>query len=229
MTEPYLYSRPSQDPSAAAHYDRTKHAATTVFSEPGWRCKECGERSPAWFVQKQTLNEVPLRWPGQASNPDFSVAALEEKLDEPYVRPDWHEYFLAVADAVAARADCTRRRVGAVIVDTDRRIVGTGYNGGPAGGKSCLAGECPRGTKSRDEVEPGSSYDTGAGACIALHAEQNALLYSDYTKRKGGAIYITCEPCEGCRRELSGSGLSFIYWRATDGEIVYVFIPEVMK
>lgn len=45
-------------------------------------------------------------------------------------RPDWDTYFLGVADAVAVRADCRRRQVGAVIVSEDRRIISTGYNGG---------------------------------------------------------------------------------------------------
>lgn len=48
-------------------------------------------------------------------------------------RPDWDDYFLGVADAVAVRADCRRRQVGAVIVSEDRRIISTGYNGRPRG------------------------------------------------------------------------------------------------
>lgn len=63
-------------------------------------------------------------------------------------RPDWDTYFLGIAEAVAVRGECTRRQVGAVIVDPVRhRIVegGTGYNGAPAGMPSCLDGACPRG------------------------------------------------------------------------------------
>lgn len=66
------------------------------------------------------------------------------------MRPNWDGYFLGVAEAVAVRADCTRRRIGAVIVDPDRRIVSTGYNGAPSGQPGCLsAGACPRGLHYR--------------------------------------------------------------------------------
>lgn len=122
-------------------------------------------------------------------------------------RPDFDTYFLLIATTVALRADCSRRQVGAVIVDQDHRIISTGYNGGPAKGPSCLAGECPR---AKSNVEPGSSYDTGAGSCIALHAEQNAVVYADYSKLKYATIYITDFPCEGCMRLIRGVGIAKI-------------------
>lgn len=126
-------------------------------------------------------------------------------------RPSWEEYGLALAAAVAIRADCTRRQVGAVIMRPDRSIVSTGYNGAPAGRPGCLsAGACPRGRASREEV-PGfdnpnpSSYDLGPGACIALHAEQNALLRATWDEMENSTIFITDEPCPGCLRMISGT------------------------
>ncbi len=47
-------------------------------------------------------------------------------------RPTWDEYFLGIAAAVSQRADCRRRRVGAVLV-AQHRIVATGYNGSSHG------------------------------------------------------------------------------------------------
>ena len=38
-------------------------------------------------------------------------------------RPDWHAWGVGIATAVAARADCTRRRVGAVVFDEANRIL----------------------------------------------------------------------------------------------------------
>lgn len=127
-------------------------------------------------------------------------------------RPEWHTYFLDVAAAVAQRADCSRSKVGAVLVDSTHRIRGTGYNGSSPGGPSCLAGECPRGLKGYDEVPHGTSYDTSEGACIAIHAELNLMLYTAPEEREGAKVYLTREPCDACFRILKGSGIVEIHW-----------------
>jgi len=124
-------------------------------------------------------------------------------------RPDWDTYYLDMAFSAASRADCTRRKVGAVVVDQDRRHLGTGYNGAPPKRPGCLtAGACPRGRASIDDVPPGSSYDTGAGSCIAVHAEINAILDSGGRRGcKGATIYITDIPCDGCTRIIEAAGI----------------------
>jgi dCMP deaminase len=132
------------------------------------------------------------------------------------MRPGWDEYFLNVASAVSTRADCTRRQVGAVIVK-DNRIVSTGYNGAPAGRPGCLDGACPRGQLSVSEVVPGSSYDTGPGSCIAVHAEANAIIYADYERCRGAVLYCTDEPCEGCCKLIAGAGILGVIWPGNTG------------
>lgn len=120
------------------------------------------------------------------------------------MRPEWDDYFLLIAKAVSARGECTRRQVGAVLVK-DNRIRATGYNGAPAGAPSCLGGHCPRASSN---VQPGSSYDTGAGTCIAVHAEANVLLYARRDDCEGATLYITDDPCGGCERLILGSGVT---------------------
>lgn len=117
-------------------------------------------------------------------------------------RPSWGVYFSAIAYCVATRADCTRAKVGAVVVK-DNRIVSTGYNGAPAGEPGCEA--CPR---RHSSVEPGSSYDSGEGYCVAIHAEANALLYADRDKTVGAMLYVTKDPCEGCSRLIKAAGIA---------------------
>lgn len=136
-------------------------------------------------------------------------------------RPEWNEYGLAIADAVALRADCTRRKVGAVIMRPDHTIVATGYNGAAAGAGSCLAGGCPRGQLSAEELTPlTTSYDTGAGACIALHAEQNALLRASWDEMQDATMYITCEPCPGCARMITGTPIRMVVWPEGSARVV---------
>lgn len=170
------------------------------------------------------------------------------------LRPSFDEWAMGVAQAVSLRGDCTRRQVGAVILDVNHRIIGAGYNGGPVGGASCLKGECPRGRHYRkveavrqahggfelpchypglpghegcrpplcacgsvwpcpDAVEPGSSYDTGPGACVAVHAELNAVLdVSDRRRLEGATLYVTAEPCGGCRKIIGNTGIVRVVW-----------------
>jgi dCMP deaminase len=126
------------------------------------------------------------------------------------MRPTWDEWGLALAGAVASRADCRRRQVGAVVLDPAHRVVATGYNGAPPGRLGCLDGGCPRGLA--DTVAPESSYDSGAGLCISNHAEINALLYADRSKVEGGTLYVTHKPCIGCVRIIANSGVGRVVW-----------------
>lgn len=119
-------------------------------------------------------------------------------------RPGWDEYFMAIAVAVSARGDCTRRQVGAVIV-RDHRLVGTGYNGAPSGRTGCLEGACPRAFKSYAEAAPGSgNYDD----CIAIHAEANAIIHTRRDDCTGATLYITSVPCTGCAKLIAASGIA---------------------
>ena len=123
---------------------------------------------------------------------------------------------MGIAKAVAARADCSRRQVGAVIITEDRRIVATGYNGAAPGRLGCLTdGACPRATSGVESLV--TSYDTGVGACVALHAEQNAMLRASWAEMNGSTLYVTCEPCPGCTRMLNGTPLAAVVWENGSG------------
>ena len=57
--------------------------------------------------------------------------------------PDANTYYMGIALAVRAKANCTGNRVGAVAV-LHNRVVSTGYNGVPEGMQNCLEGGCLR-------------------------------------------------------------------------------------
>ena len=113
-------------------------------------------------------------------------------------RPDPDSYFMGIALAVRARANCTGRRVGAVIV-RDNRILSTGYNGTPSKMRNCEEGGCHR-CASPQAYGSGEGYDL----CICVHAEQNALLAAARfgVAVEGCTMYTTLQPCFGCLKEL---------------------------
>lgn len=127
------------------------------------------------------------------------------------VRLSWDSYFLRIAETVSLRGDCTRRQVGCVLVDAQHRIVSTGYNGAEPGGPSCLAGQCPRGLLSRDELPGYQEGNHDYSNCIAVHAEANALLFSRSVDLKGGTAYVTVVPCDGCDKLLKQVGLRVVH------------------
>lgn len=123
-------------------------------------------------------------------------------------RPSWDDYFLDIARLVARRSTCLRRCYGAVIVK-DNIIVSTGYNGAARGEPNCIdTGECVR---ARYNVPKGERYEL----CVAVHAEQNAIIAGDPVKMQGGTIYIagynrdgapaSSEPCLLCRRMIKNA------------------------
>ncbi|MBA2730192.1 MAG: dCMP deaminase family protein [Euzebyaceae bacterium] len=130
-------------------------------------------------------------------------------------RQSWDEYFLALAAQAATRSNCSRRKVGAVIVQ-GRHIRSTGYNGPPAGYGHCDAGACPRALtesaanfgRARAGAERplvgGDIYDN----CVAIHAEANALLFADHGDRDGSTLYSSAAPCFSCAKLIANSGIT---------------------
>ena len=58
---------------------------------------------------------------------------------------EWDEYFMGIALLSAKRSKDPNTQVGACIVNTDKRIVGVGYNGLP---KGCSEHTC----KNKDSI-----------------------------------------------------------------------------
>ena len=119
------------------------------------------------------------------------------------MRPDIDSYFMAIAEVVATRGTCARRKVGVVLTDYKRHIVATGYNGTASGLAHCT--ECPC---------PGVQYPSGSGLddCEALHAEQNALCQCRDVHLLDVA-YVTVSPCVTCTKLLLGTSCSKIVFK----------------
>jgi dCMP deaminase len=109
-----------------------------------------------------------------------------------------NEYYMQLAVDVARRSTCTRRRIGAVIVNGDV-IVSTGYNGNPRGLPHCAEIGC-----IRDELSIPSGERMEI--CTAVHAEQNALIFAG-KEAAGGILYSTIVPCNTCAKMIINAGV----------------------
>lgn len=119
-------------------------------------------------------------------------------------RPSWDDYFMQIAHQVAQRATCLRRKVGAVLV-LDKRIIATGYNGGPSGLAHCLDIGCLR---EQLGIPSGQQHEL----CRGIHAEQNAIIQAARygLPMDGSVLYCTTQPCTQCTKMLLNAGVTEI-------------------
>lgn len=113
---------------------------------------------------------------------------------------EWDQYFLKLARVVSEKSKDPSTKVGCVIVDEDRRIVSTGYNGFPKGFPDNY-----------------NSITRGFKLLYTIHAENNALLFAKQDVR-GCTSYQTHPPCGHCLSQLKQSGIT---------EIVFPHIDDV--
>lgn len=105
-----------------------------------------------------------------------------------FKRPDWVEYFLALAFVIASRSRDPDTKHGAVITDKNNIILGTGYNS-PVKGLP----------DKKIPITRPQKYP------YMIHAEENALLNCKVMPREslgGGTVYITGFPCHICFQRL---------------------------
>ncbi|HHZ16123.1 MAG TPA: cytidine/deoxycytidylate deaminase family protein [Peptococcaceae bacterium] len=123
------------------------------------------------------------------------------------MRPSWDDYFMEIAETVATRSTCVRRRVGAILVK-DKRILATGYNGVPSGIRHCAEMGCLR---EKLEIPSGERHEL----CRGLHAEQNAIIQCALhgVSLKGAVLYSTTQPCVLCSKMLINAGIKAIYFQ----------------
>lgn len=108
-------------------------------------------------------------------------------------------YYLIIAETVAQRATCARKKVGAVLVLSGNTL-GSGYNGSLPGEPHCIDVGCL--------MEDGHCVRT-------VHAEANALTRAaKFGNRVDGAtLYTTASPCWACFKLLVSAGIRRIVYK----------------
>ena len=104
---------------------------------------------------------------------------------------DWNRRFLALAEHIATWSKDPSTKVGAVIVDADRRIISTGYNGFPRDVE-----DLDQRLNNRDV-----KYE------MIVHGEINAIVFANQSLQ--GAVLYTWPfmPCSRCAGIVIQSGI----------------------
>ncbi len=119
-------------------------------------------------------------------------------------RPDKVTYFMKITEMVASRSTCLRRQVGCILVDSDKNIKSTGYNGVVSGAPHCE-------TCNRELTASGSEL----WECPVIHAEINAISRYEGRRKDITEIYVTCLPCYHCAKVIANTfpNLERLYFR----------------
>ena len=112
----------------------------------------------------------------------------------------WDDYFMGVALLAAQRSKDPNTQVGACIVDSQNRILSTGYNGFPLG---CSDDDFPW---SREGEETETKYP------YVVHAELNAILNANGRDLRGSRIYVALFPCNECAKAIIQSGVKEVLY-----------------
>ena len=118
-------------------------------------------------------------------------------------KPAFDDIYMQLAVNLAKRSHCIKRHVGAVLVK-DTRIISIGYNGPPSGTHNC----------DEEFPEKGCDSDSKGSCSLAIHAEQNAILYAvkNNTSVEGSTLYVTLSPCLACARIIYSMGIENVIY-----------------
>lgn len=120
------------------------------------------------------------------------------------IKPSFDKIYMDLAQKLALRSHCVKAQVGAVLTK-DTRIVSLGYNGPPAGTHNC----------DQEWPETGCARDSKGSCSLALHAEQNAILYAtkNNVSMQDATLYVTLSPCISCARVIFTTGIRKVFYK----------------
>lgn len=127
-------------------------------------------------------------------------------------------YYLDIAQTVAERSTCMRKKYGAIIVKNDV-IISTGYNGSPRGRKNC--NELQFCMREKLKIPRGERYEL----CRSVHAEANAIIAAPRDQMLGATLYMACvdpendiiipytSSCMMCKKQVINAGIAYVVVR----------------
>lgn len=134
------------------------------------------------------------------------------------MRRDKINYYLDIAQTVAERSTCLRKKYGSIIVKNDE-IIATGYVGAPRGRKNCSdLGYCIR---EKLNIPRGEHYEM----CRSVHSETNAIISASRKDMIGATLYMACispndgslisntTSCMMCKRQIINAGIKEVIVR----------------
>jgi dCMP deaminase len=136
------------------------------------------------------------------------VVNFENRVE--FARPSWDDYFLDIAEAVSKRSHDAETKLGCVVIDGNKRIIATGYNGFPPGSDDTKLPNC------RPDKYP-----------FMVHAEMNAIASSRQDLRES-TFYISASPCLECTKAIITAGVRAVVFRQVYQNDDFDFVKDLL-
>jgi dCMP deaminase len=173
-------------------------------------------------------------------------------VEESRVRPSWDEYFLQMCESAKLRSIDVDTQNGAVIANSQHRIVSTGYNAFPAGvddqfwpnarnqkqnvphvnvprywqGQSVAAPLPAPAAKMSSQYLQDDCFYTVDKYMAMTHAEMNAVVAAGQDLH-GCCIYTLLFPCHECAKAIITAGIKRVVYQTTREHVSWAVAKEL--
>lgn len=133
----------------------------------------------------------------------------------------WDETWMEICKVIAKRSKDPNRKIGALIVNDDHKIISLGYNGMP----HVLEG------LDNDEIYPWEKHnlkDEDNKYAYVVHAELNAILNANQSV-KGCTLYVTYNCCNECCKAIVQAGIKKVVYMCKKDKSMYNIGRKILK
>ncbi len=135
-----------------------------------------------------------------------------------FKKPSDDSFFMEIAQVIAKRSRCVKRKVGALLVK-QKRMLTTGFDDTPRHIKHCNENGCPGCNKEGLQMQ-----------CLCNHAEENVIVQAAYhgLSTQDAIVYTTDSPCLRCTQILINAGIKELVFNeeAPLNEMTYALLKE---
>mgnify|MGYP006420646733 CR=1 FL=1 len=118
----------------------------------------------------------------------------------------WIDRFLSLATDISGWSKDPSTKVGAVLINKNKKIIGAGYNG--------------LSSQYDDKTEKEILNDRDKKISRIIHAEENCLINTDRNISPDDVMFITHQPCVKCVNMLSQKGVR---------NVIYLYNEDIAK
>ena len=129
----------------------------------------------------------------------------------------WDSYFMSIAVLSSKRSKDPNTKVGAVIIDSNNRVISVGYNGFPN-------------VISELDNDKEYSWDKTQKHLYVVHAEENCILNGNGKSYEDCTMYCTLFPCNKCAQSIVQTGIKkVIYLNKKEDSEIFIASRRIMN